>query len=253
MQIPGFAQKLRHFYARTGLNLAGLAERLERSPGTVSGWVNGTKTSEPETAPEAGFEALADLLAQKIAVPVEEARRLWKGSAKAFAKAMLDGPSFEQFLQVARREPILSFLKAGLDEARLVTFFESGDDAAVSCNLGDAFAFGLEGPPHAQIILTVETSMGVHLGVPGPGAPLRLDAAGRARLPVAPGVYRFGSPGGSHTFTVLLVDTPEPLSIVSLAGQASPLNERDLALLAQEISDVPRNDWCFDRLTVVVR
>ncbi len=254
MQIPGFAQKLRHLYARTGLNLAGLAKRLKRTAGTVSGWVHGSRTNEPETVSAKGFEALAHLLAQEIGVSIEDARRLWRGPVKAFANALAAEaqPTFEQFLQSARRAPILSFLKAGLDEARLVTFYEHGE-AALKCNIGEVFAFALAGPPQAQIVLTVETNVGVHLGVPGPGAPARLDAAGRARLPITPGVYRFDAPGGPHTFTVLLVEKPEPLSIAKFAGQAIPLDASDLAILAREISELAQSDWCFDRLTVDVR
>lgn len=255
MHVPGLAKKLQHFHARTGLNLVRLAQRLNRAPATVSGWVNGSKTNAPENIPDSRFEALALLLTETISVPIVDARRLWLGPVDAFAIALSEKRQarLEDFLRTAERAPILSFLKAGLDEARLVSFHPDGEEAPVKASVGDAFGFRLEGPPHAQIVLFVETAFGVHLGVPGPGAQARLDRSGRARVPDAPGVYRFDPPAGRHTFTVMLINRAEALSIAGLAGQTSPLSDRDLSLLAKEIGALTRADWRYDRLIVDVR
>lgn len=255
MHVPGLATKLKHFYARTGLNLVRLADRLKRAPATVSGWVHGSKTNAPENVPDSRFEGLVLLLTETISVSVEDARRLWLGPVNSFAAALNDKKEarLEDFLRTAERAPILSFLKAGLDEARLVSFNPDGEEAPVKASIGDAFGFRLEGPAHAQIVLFVETAFGVHLGVPGPGAQARLDRNGRARVPDAPGVYRFDPPAGRHTFTVMLINRADALSIGAFAGQTSPLSDRDLSHLAKEISELTRADWRYDRLVVDVR
>lgn len=257
VRIPAFAEKLRHLYAHTGFKLATLAEELGVKSGTVSGWVHGTKTNDPETVPEQRFEALAELLTRIIGVSIEHARRLWMGDAKTFAKALQDGrnPSFESYLRNEQRTSILSFLKSGVDEARLVTFHETGDGQgdATQANIGDAFAFAVKGEPGAHVVLMVESNVGLHLGVPGRGSPTCLDANGDARLPSAPGAYRFAAPACRHTFTVLLIKSDAPLAISAYADRAAPLGERELSALASDLGRTPRANWCFDRLIVDVR
>ena len=260
MRLPGLATKLRYLYAYSSMNQASLARRLGRAPTTVTGWVKGTKTSAAENVPDEGREGLAAILVEELGggIDMATARKLWLGSVAEFVQALKASPGqrFLDLLTIAQRRKMLKYLSGAAADKRLVTFFGSGElpRDAVRATIGDRFALGLKSDPSMQIVLLAESAVGCHLGVPGPGAPSRLDATGKARLPDAPSLYRFDEPRGLHRFLAFAIDADDPLSIATCAGRQTPLTETELDTFATELCDKQRvRSWLLDSLLVDVR
>jgi hypothetical protein len=186
------------------------------------------------------------------------ARKLWLGDETEFSLA-LHAPSEQRFLDVlatAKRRKMLTYLSGAAVGNRLVTFFEPSEMPrdAVRATVGECFAFSLAADPGRQIVLLVESAVGCHLGVPGPGAPSRLDSSGGARLPDFPSLYRFDEPKGLHRFLAFAIEAVEPLSIATCAGRQTPLAEADLEAFAAELCNKQRiQSWVLDTLLIDVR
>lgn len=258
VRLPSLSKKLRYLCAYSGLNQRKLADRLGYKEATVSGWVNGTRTTAPGQVSQKGLEVLTAVLVEQLGgvADIAVARRLWLGTEAEFSRALQPSPGqrFLDLLATAKRRNMLTYLS---DVAmRLATFFESSKAShdAVRAAVGERFAFKLAAKPGAQIVLLAESAVGCHLGVPGPGAPSRLDSSGSARLPDFPGFYRFDEPKGLHRFLAFAIEAAEPLSIATCAGRQTPLTESDLDMLAAELCDKQRvRSWVLDILLVDVR
>lgn len=267
VQLPSLSRKLQYLYAHSGLKQKALAEALGYKESTVSGWVNGTKTTSPGQVSQDGLAKLSAILVKLFGsvADVAAARKLWLGTEAEFARALHFSPHFADLLAMAERRKMLTYLSGAAAGERLVTFFELSETSCgaegaevaerfASAAVDECFAFNLAAEPNAQIVLLVESAVGCHLGVPGPGAPSRLDSSGSARLPDFPGLYRFAEPKGLHRFVVFAIDADAPLSIATCVGQQRPLRESDLDMFAAELCDKQRvRSWVLDALLVDVR
>jgi hypothetical protein len=262
VRLPGLREKLGLLYAYTGLNQTLLAERLGRAGATVSGWVNGTDTTEPESVPDEGRESLAAILVEHLqgAIDLNTARRLWLGPVDEFARAFAETPAarFCDLLKERPRKQMLTYLPGGANAPLPVAFANDVDEAdgrVIVAAIGDRFAFRMEGgAANAHIVLLVETILGVHLAVPGPRSPCRLDPQGHALLPRFPETYWFEEPRGRHRFLAFAIEALEPLSIAQAAGRLAPLPDNDLDRFAAEVCDRARvQSWLMDVALVDVR
>jgi hypothetical protein len=260
VRLPELEKKLRLFYAYSGLNATELAKRIDRAPATLTGWIKGTATTEAELVPDDGRERLAEILVEHFrgGVDLEKARRLWLGSFEDFADAFNStrATRFLDLLEIASRRKMLTYLSGGADCTQPIAFSNSGETPAdaILANIGDRFAFRFEGMENAQIVLLVETVVGIHLGVPGPRSPSQLDDHGHALLPRYPDTYTFEEPRGLHRFWGFAIDTPRPLSISAAAGRRPPLSENELNTFAAELCDQTLvRSWLLDVLAVDVR
>jgi transcriptional regulator with XRE-family HTH domain len=260
VRLPSLSKKLGYLYAYSGLNQRSLAERLGLSESTVSGWRKGTKTSQAEKVSGNGREKLAAILVEQLGgvADMATARKLWLGDETEFSRALhaSSGQRFLDVLATAKRRKMLTYLSGAAVGNRLVTFFEPSEMPrdAVRATVGECFAFSLAADPGRQIVLLVESAVGCHLGVPGPGAPSRLDSSGGARLPDFPGQYRFDEPKGLHRFLAFAIKAVGPLSITACAGRQTPLAETDFEVFAVELCDKLRvRSWVLDILLVDVR
>jgi hypothetical protein len=260
VRLPELDKKLKLFYAYSGLNATELAKRIDRSPATLTGWIRGTATSDAGLVPDDGRERLAEMLVQHFggAVDLDEARSLWLGSFDDFARAFnaTRATRFIDLLETAPRRKMLSYLPGGIDGPKPIAFSNYGETPAdaILASIEDRFAFRFDGTPSAQIVLLVETVVGIHLGVPGPRSPSQLDDRGHALLPRYPDTYAFEEPRGLHRFLGFAISAPKPLSISAAAGRRTPLSEAELNAFAAELCDQTRvRSWLLDVLAVDVR
>jgi hypothetical protein len=207
-----------------------------------------------------GLDKLSEVLIEVLGGTIDDAmaRRLWLGPEPAFARAFHPSPSqrFLNLLATAERRKMLTYLTGADAGTRLVRFVDPPKlpRDAILAAVGESFALSLVAQPRRQIVLLVESAVGCHLGVPGPDAPLRLDAAGNARLPSYPALYSFEEPKGLHRFLVFAIDATAPLSIAMFAGREMPLDGTELDVFAAELSDERRvRSWALDVLLVGVR
>jgi transcriptional regulator with XRE-family HTH domain len=260
VELPSLAKKLNLLYAYSELRQRSLAKRLGVRESTVSGWANGTKHTAAGQVSLDGADKLSDLLVEVLGGTIDEAmaRGLWLGPETAFVRAFYPSPSqrFLNLLAAAERQKMVTYLTGADAGIRLVRFVDPAKlpRDAIRAAVGESFALSLVAQPRRQIVLLVESAIGCHLGVPGPGAPPRLDAAGNARLPSYPDLYSFDEPKGLHRFLTFAIDAAEPLSIATCAGREIPLGETELDVFAAELSNNRRvRSWVLDILLVGVR
>ncbi|WP_143324242.1 MULTISPECIES: helix-turn-helix transcriptional regulator [unclassified Caulobacter] len=256
--IEAMREKLGLLSHLRGVTAEALAERLDRSKQTVSGWANGTRTSAPGETPEAMLQPLAEALADIVdALTIDQARDLWHGPLDAFERAIRDAadPRLADVLANAPRRKMLTFRKLASGQRHLVRFRRQEPDwPGLRASVGDFFELDIDGPFGGWFILLISSPVGLHLAEPIAGQGGRLDSRGFGRVPGPAGSADFGPPAGLHEFILLAGEGPASFTVGDRSDEdETPLGQFEQDQLARELVTLARGrPWSKDAIQVMV-